>query len=288
MDTGALKTLYSNLIAGRLPVGSGSAVNVVSNHAYAILGTNRLHAVVYSKAGYVYFFAVESRWMGSGLNVDIPFVDCLPGKPHHQGDGVYLQQLGDWAAALIIESGNVQFLCNEAEVLEDHLLGLDLPVFNITHTTGEPLRSIPQAILGVTDRISAWIHKVSLATLAVSALVFVGVHAYGLLSSTWNTQHLNVRAVENDLNATLEKISIQQPLAMQLSRLQQVTATVVRSGGWIEKYTIKGDKSEQFEIVLPSWVSQDYLDQLGRDVTTDLRDMDGLLIVRKHQQGKKP
>lgn len=48
---------------------------------------------------------------------------------------------------------------------------------------------------------------------------------------------------------------------------------------------MRGEDDESFELVLPSWVSQDYLDSLGRDVVTDLRDMEGLLMVRK--QGKK-
>jgi len=100
---------------------------------------------------------------------------------------------------------------------------------------------------------------------------------------------LNARAVENDLNATLKKLSVQQPLARQISRIQIVSATVVRSGGWIQSYRLVGEDDEAFEIVLPSWVSQDYLDSLGRNgVITDLRDVEGLLTVRKEgKKGKK-
>lgn len=281
----SLKNLYSNLIAGRLPVGSGSAIRVVSNHAFALLGTNKLHVDVHITSGFVYFLAVESQWMGAYLDTPIPFADCFPGRSGYQGNGVYLLQSESYSAALIIEPGSVQFFCNDPDLLEDYLLGLDLPVFKVDQKNGQKLKSVPQAILGLSEQFSAWVQRISIATLAATAAVFVGIHAYSAISNRLNDQHLNVRAVENDLNATLEKISIQQPLAMQLSRIQRVSATVVRSGGWIESYTLKGQANERFEIVLPSWVSQDYLDQLGRDVVTDLRDMEGLLTVRK-QGGK--
>ena len=104
-----------------------------------------------------------------------------------------------------------------------------------------------------------------------------------------NETALNARAVENDLNATLKDLSVQQPLARQISRIQIVSATVVRSGGWIQSYRLLEEDNESFELVLPSWVSQDYLDSLGRvGVVTDLRDMEGLLTVRKTgTKGKK-
>ncbi|MCQ8897573.1 hypothetical protein NQT62_14115 [Limnobacter humi] len=283
----SMKSVYANLIAGRLPVGSASALRVVGNHAYAILGTNRLHVHITVRSGYVYYFAVESRWMGSSAGTLIPFIDCLPGKPQHQGDGIYLLSESDYSAALIIEAGNLQFLCNDSEILSEHLLGLDLPIHPVKPGGGEVLSSIPQAILGVSERVGGWVQKVSMAILAGSTAIFLGIHVFGAVQSSLNAQHLNVRAVENDLNATLEKVSIQQPLAMQISRIQQVSATVVRSGGWIEQYHLQGEHREQFEIVLPSWVSQDYLDQLGRDVVTDLRDLEGLLTVRKTVVEKK-
>ena len=123
--------------------------------------------------------------------------------------------------------------------------------------------------------------------LGFSALTFAGAQLANAYTSNKNMDGMNPVAVENDLNATLKKLNVQQPLARQISRIQKVSSTVVRSGGWIEVYRMKGDESESFELVLPSWVSQDYIDALGRDVVTDLRDMDGLLIVRKQEKKGK-
>lgn len=285
MESVNLKNIYANLIAGRLPVGTGSALKVVMNQAYAILGTNRLHAYYIERAGYVYYFAIESSHLTSAPGFTLPFIDILPDGPLHVGDAIYLLNGGDYSVALIIEGGSVRLLCNEPEVLKDFLIGLDLQVVEIEQKGGKPLSSVPQAIHGVTERFSRMLMKSSIGVLAGASLVFLGAQAAGAYTSSQAEKGLNARAVENDLNATLKKLSVQQPLARQISRIQKVSATVVRSGGWIERYQMKGENDESFEVILPSWVSQDYLDSLGRDVVTDLRDMEGLLSVRK--QGKK-
>ena len=285
MEAINLKSIYSNLIAGRLPVGTGSAQKVVMNQAYAILGTNRLHAYLAERAGHVSYFAIESAWLSSAPGFNLPFVDVLPDGPLHVGDAIYLMHGADYSVALIIEGGSVRVLCNDQDVLKDYLIGLDLQIVEIEHKGGKPLTSIPQAIQGITERFSSLMMKGSIGVLISASLVFLGVQAASAYTNSQAASGLNAQAVENDLNATLIKLSVQQPLARQISRIQKVSATVVRSGGWIESYSMKGEDDESFELVLPSWVSQDYLDSLGRDVVTDLRDMEGLLSVRK--QGKK-
>ena len=285
MEAINFRNIYSNLIAGRLPVGMGSPQKVVMNQAYAILGTDRLHAYFMERSGYVYYFAVESAYLSSTPSFSLPFVDVLPDGPLHVGDAIYLLQGADYSAALIIEGGSLRLLCNDHDVLKDYLIGLDLHVVEIEHKGGRPLNSIPQAIQGITERFSSMIMKTSVGVLLAATVVFLGAQAANVYSRSQAESGLNAVAVENDLNATLKKLSVQQPLARQISRIQRVSATVVRSGGWIEKYQMKGEDNESFEVILPSWVSQDYLDSLGRDVVTDLRDMEGLLTVRK--EGKK-
>lgn len=286
MQETPIKNLYFNLIAGRLPVGSSNPMKVVGNHAYAILGTNRLHVYWLPRAGHVYYFAVESHYLTSLSSFTLPFTNVLPGETGHQGDGVYLLKTADFVAALILEGGSIRLVCNTTEAMDDFLLGIDLPRFELDGKGGKALSSVPQELLGISEKLGKWINRSALSILVTSALIFVGLNAYEVVMSNFNQPKLNMRAVQNDLNNTLGKLSVQQPLAMQLSRVQQVSATVVRSGGWIDRYTIKADRSEDFEITLPSWVSQDYLDQLGRDVVTDLRDIEGLLVVRKSGKGK--
>ncbi|MCR2745072.1 hypothetical protein [Limnobacter parvus] len=284
-----LKAIYSNLIAGRLPVGSASPQRVVVNHAYALLGTNRLHTYFIERAGYVYYFAIESSFLASSSEFKLPFIDVLPNGPLHQGDAIYLLHGSDFSVAMILESGSMRLLCNDPEAIKDYLIDLDLQVVEINNKGGRPLASVPQAIQGISDRVSSYLMKGSIGILAVSVLSFVGVQITNTVLSRTNETSLNAQAVENDLNATLKDLSVQQPLARQISRIQIVSATVVRSGGWIQSYRLIDEDDESFELVLPSWVSQDYLDSLGRaGVITDLRDMEGLLTVRKEgKKGKK-
>lgn len=287
MDNEQLRLIYSNLIAGKLPCGAASPVKVVMHQAQAILGTNRLHVHVVEKGGFLYYFAIESRHLSSVDNFVLPFADALPDAAGHQGDGIYLLRLSGFSVAMILERGSLSVMCNETEVLNDYLLGFDLPQYPVDQLVGKPLRSIPQAILGVSEKVGRAVFWGSLATMASSLLVFVVVQALQVYSVARDDGQTNARAIEADLNATIGKLNVQQPLARQISRVQKVSATVIRSGGWIEKYSLKDEDHESFELVLPSWVSQDYLDSLGRDVVTDLRDTEGLLTVRKLEKGKK-
>eukprot|EP01030_Chromulinospumella_sphaerica_P007729 gene7729-7558_t len=122
------------------------------NQAYAILGTNRLHAYIAERAGHVYYFAIESAWLSSAPGFNLPFVDVLPDGPLHVGDAIYLMHGADYSVALIIEGGSVRLLCNDQDVLKDYLIGLDLQIVEIEHKGGKPFTSIPQAIQGITER----------------------------------------------------------------------------------------------------------------------------------------
>ena len=134
-----LKAIYSNLIAGRLPVGSGSPQRVVVNQAYALLGTNRLHTYYVERAGFVYYFAIESQFLSSMPDFSLPFIDVLPGGPLHQGDAIYLLNGSDFSAALVLESGSLRLLCNDAEAIKDYLIDLDLQVIEIDSRGGQTL-----------------------------------------------------------------------------------------------------------------------------------------------------
>lgn len=287
MDNEQLRLIYANLIGGRLPCGAASPTQVVMHQAQAILGTSRLHMHVQERAGFLYYFACESRHLSSAPDFLLPFIDALPEGSGHQGDGVYLLKGSGFAVAMILERGNLSLLCNDTEVLHDHLLGFDLPQFSVDQLVGKPLESIPQAILGVSETVGRYVFKGSLISLFVSLGVFVSVQALQVYQAARDNGQTNAKAIEGSLNKTIGKLNVQQPLARQISRVQKVSATVIRSGGWIEKYTLKGEDNENFELVLPSWVSQDYLDSLGRDVVTDLRDTEGLLTVRKTEKEKK-
>lgn len=285
IQSNQLKPVYANMVGGRLPVGSANPLKVVGNHVYAMLGNNRIHTHIQVQGGFAYYFAVESKYLTSHPSFLLPFANALPERPLYQGDGVYLLAATDFAAAMVLEGGSLQLICNEAEVIQDYLLGLDLPIYELEFSTGLAMHSVPELIHGLSDKMGSTVNRVSLAVLALCAVVFVGVHAVNTVKSHMGEPTLNVRAVQNDLNDTLKKLSIQQPLAKQVSRIQEVSSTVVRAGGWIDHYEVKAGGQETFEITLPSWVSQDYLDKLGRQqVVTDLRDIEGLLVVRKQNK----
>lgn len=281
------KKIYGQLLAGRLPVGAANANEVVFNHVYGLTGQKNLHAYTHMHGGYVYFFAVESSALASCPAVYLPFAECLPGKAGFQGDAVYLMVDEGFAISMWIEGSGLRLICNSEEVIQESLQETELPLIKLTDESGPLLSSMPQKVFGISEVFGRWLMRGSLAILVLSSLTFVGVQTASAVSQANKETQTTEKAVEQKLNETLQQLNVQQPLARQISRVQRVSATAVRAGGWIEAYSLKGEKNETFEVVLPSWVSQDYLDSLGRDVVAELRDIEGLLLVRKEGKGKK-
>lgn len=282
-----IKKIYGQLLAGRLPVGTANANEVVFNHVYGLTGQKNLHAYTHMHGGYVYFFAVESSALASCPTVYLPFAECLPGQPGYQGDAVYLMVDEGFAISMWIEGAGLRLVCNSEDVIQEALQETELPVVQLTDESGPSLTSMPQKVFGLSEAFGRWLMRGSLAILALSSLTFVGVQTASAVSQSTKETQTTEKAVEQKLNETLQQLNVQQPLARQISRVQRVSATTVRAGGWIEAYTLKGENNEEFEVVLPSWVSQDYLDSLGRDVIAELRDIEGLLLVRKEGKGKR-
>lgn len=281
------KKIYGQLLAGRLPVGAANANEVVFNHVYGLTGQKNLHAYTHMHGGYVYFFAVESSALASCPAVYLPFAECLPGKAGFQGDAVYLMVDEGFAISMWIEGSGLRLICNSEEVIQESLQETELPLIKLTDESGPLLSSMPQKVFGISEVFGRWLMRGSLAILVLSSLTFVGVQTASAVSQANKETQTTEKAVEQKLNETLQQLNVQQPLARQISRVQRVSATAVRAGGWIEAYSLQGEKNETFEVVLPSWVSQDYLDSLGRDVVAELRDIEGLLLVRKEGKGKK-
>jgi hypothetical protein len=51
--------------------------------------------------------------------------------------------------------------------------------------------------------------------------------------------------------------------------LQKVASNTVRTGGWIERYRLKGRK-EAYEVMVPEWVTRDIVTSYGRDARAEL------------------
>ncbi len=277
-----LISLYQYLLVGRLPIGNFDPNQILFQHLYGLTGEKNLHVYLQKKSGFLYFFAIESRRLVSTPKLSLPFAECLPGAVKYQGDAVYLLTDDDISAAMWLENGNVRFVCNSSYIIQEELQETDLPIIKLEPDTGPPMVSLPQQVLGMSEKTSRLVVNTAFGVLSLATLIFLGAQGANFYFKSDLADRSNQELVQRELNDTLLRLSVQPPLARQIARIQQISATTVRSGGWIESYKVTGENNEIFEVVLPSWVSQDYLDSLGRDVVTDLRDFDGLLIVRKN------
>ncbi|NJM31887.1 MAG: efflux RND transporter periplasmic adaptor subunit [Limnobacter sp.] len=285
------QTILLGLMAGRLPCGQAKAYEVVVNHLYALLGTQRVHVHLTEHGGFVYYVAVESRLLTSHSSFKTCLPACFPGGGAFKGDGIYRFESAGLTVALIMENSVPRLLVNDEEAVYQSIAGLDLPAYGLSEEQQAldfRLVSAPMLIQGLSQRLGSWFYRSSLSLFALCVAVYIGGLSYEVMASTDERGAVSKKAVETDLNATLKKISIQQPLARQIARIQTVSSTVIRAGGWIEEYNIDAKGQEQFVLMLPDWVSRDYLSVLGDDIVTDSLDLERLLKVQKQPKKGKP
>lgn len=273
-----LSIIYSNMLAGCVPIGNAQPERVISLLAQDILDTPHIHTTYDVKDGHVYYLAVPSKQLASEPRFSSPLAAAFSGHSQHQGDGVYLLRDAPNGYAAIRRGASLRLLVNHLDLLEDVLIATELPIYDVSNLNPWQLVSTPWLYRTAADQMSGWITKVSLIVLAgaCAVLVFSEV-AQGVLSAR---KQQSAESVVEKANIAISQAKLSNPLSKQLTQIQNVSATVVRAGGWVEEYRIKGAE-ERFLVALPTWVSKDYLDSLGKGVTSERQDAENLIWVRK-------
>ena len=75
-------------------------------------------------------------------------------------------------------------------------------------------------------------------------------------------------------------------LSLVLYRMQYISSNVIKAGGWINQYDVKSG-SESFQLILPEWISRDYLEPYGANFKTQLTS-DGVLLNSQNYSIFKP
>jgi hypothetical protein len=269
---------YAAMVAGSVAVKPGQAGEAVASIATSALHDARLHALVASDEQRAYYFAVPSATVSHGAGFATQLAAALPGHPGHQGDGMYALVLGRSAIAavrrgieLFIVRVDVDALAAKAQALELplHRLGLD--------TEAWPLESLFGKHRQLVERHSAKWAKIFGITLAACTVAYASLMG----AETYAARHGGRLWQTTPAADTVKHLQYTSPLFEQLAHFQRISATVVRSGGWINGYIWKPNKGEAFEIVMPGWISQDYVEALGKDAIAEYNIPDNLVVVRK-------
>ena len=270
---------YGSMIAGAVPLHGGDVDKIVFMMAQDVLGTPRLHLLVSADtaSATVYYLAAPSSGFTSIPLFATPLAACMPGHPQHRGDGIYFLQDLNLSVAVEKERDQIRLVANSTEAMREWLAERsDLPVHPVDASEAWTMESVPGAYRRLADGISLRTAKYSSIIGAIALLMYcaaaVGVSVQNAAADQSN--QANMRAI----NEAVTRIDFVSPLAQQVARVQRVSALVVRAGGWIDEYDLK-DGTEKFVLMMPAWITKDYIDALGARVEADQATDENLIRV---------
>ena len=259
--------IYQGMLAGILPYHEEDVFQSILYAASNILSTDKVHVGWYRSGASAYYFAAPSSLFGSVLDFATPLVAAVPGHPSHRGDGAYVITQGKISVAAISANQSFRLMCNETELILEHLADLGLNVY-YPEATVSPLaiESAHGRMRRLGDQFSRRVVKVAAIG---SAIAFTVAAAASFAETAFNTTVSDA----NDQNATelnklVGSLEYSSPLSQQVGEINKLSATVVRAGGWIDAYSVKKGNTS-FTVTLPEWVTQDYIKALGDGAVAD-------------------
>lgn len=284
--------IYTQMIGGSVPLHAGDALQSVRMVAADLLDTDRIHLLYAEDREFarVHYFALPSKALHSA-HLDLrglrtPLSAALPGQPGHQGEGVYLvtqesESAGDgFGAAAVYQRGELRLYVNDRTAIHLLLEDLGLPVFDVSLEEGAVFESQRDRFRRFSDHLSQQVGKMSATVLVLCGVGYAGLSAAAAYFQ--ETGDHGMKAQRDSLARAASNLKLTSPLSEQLGRLHALSGVVVKTGGWIDRYQLQGDK-ESFTLYVPEWTSRESLIEIGPDAKTDLSEKPGLLRVTRDQ-----
>lgn len=270
---------YTGMIAGAIPLHAGDIDKTVFMLAQDVLATPKLHLLIATDTdtAMVYYLAAPSAGFTSIPVFETPLAAALPTHPQHQGDGIYFLHSVNLSVAIEKSRDSIRLIANSTEVMTEWLAEQqELPLYPVEACQPWPMESIPAAYRRIADGISLRTAKYSSIVAAISLVVYfiasIGISVFNARADKSNEAHMN------EVNEAVGKIDFVSPLSQQVARVQRVSSLVVRAGGWIDEYEFK-NSNEKFVLMMPAWITRDYIDGLGPRVEADQSTDENLVRV---------
>lgn len=270
---------YASMIAGAIPMHAGDIDKTVFMLAQDVLDTANMHLLIVtdSAEAMVYYLAAPSTAFTSTPVFETPLAAALPTHPQHRGDGIYFLHSVNLSVAIEKSRDSIRLIANSTEVMTEWLEDQqDIPTYAVDGCESWTMEAIPAAYRRIADGISLRAAKYSSIVAGASLLVYVvasiGVSVFTARADKSNETHMH------EVNEAVGKIDFVSPLSQQVARVQRVSSLVVRAGGWIDEYDFKnGD--EKFVLMMPAWITRDYIEGLGPRVEADQATDENLIRV---------
>jgi len=281
LSSAQFESAYAGMVAGAIPLHSDDIDKSIFMVAQDVLGSARLHllVVVDRDNSTVYYFAAASSAFTSIPAFTTPLAAALPGHPQHRGDGIYF--LADVSLAVAVEKtrDQIRLIANTPEVMADWLAEQNAQtVYQVKDDDAWAMESIPGAYRRIADGIAQSASRYSVVVSAIALLVYMGssIGISVLNASADKSSQAHMKAI----NDAVTRIDFVSPLSQQLARVQKISALVVRAGGWIDEYEVKKG-NEKFILMMPAWITKDYIDALGSGVVGDQSNDENLIRLAR-------
>jgi hypothetical protein len=278
--------IYTSIVAGTLPSDRKDASSVVTFALLDLLGTENVHVITsYDQERLVvHYLAVPSTELGAAEDMAFPLSLSLPGHPNFRGDGCYLQEGAPISAMVEVKNGVIRYIANESYLIENYVNDLDVPVYKVDDSITGIWRfsSFKSEVLKLTNRVSKILTIVGGIILVIILLLSVIFSFLGDMNQSKYDRSQFKTAKEDDLRnyakiiSSLDGVSA---LSLVLYRMQYISSNTIKAGGWINQYAVI-DGKESFEIVLPEWISKDYLEPFGGNYRSVMGDQ-GVVVTAK-------
>ena len=272
--------VFGNMIAGALPLAGVNAEAAVALVARDILGTEDVHTVSVREPVMkrILYFAAPSKILASIVNPALPLSAALPGHPAHRGPGAYVLTHENRSVAALFSGTQLRLLYNDRDIIAETIAEQGLPEFDVSGVTdGYVLTSAYAALQQRVDTTSERVTRIAGGLAALMGATYLGASA---LAGYYESKAAGVSAnKEAALRQFTADLNLTSPLAEQVAMLQKVASNTVRTGGWIERYRMKGRK-EAFEVMVPEWVTRDIVANYGRDARAELASEGMVRITR--------
>lgn len=263
------KDAYPFIIAGAVPVSSQSSpIEIASMIAREQLGTDQVHILLSKEkvSNRIAWLGLPSSVMGNEVSPMTPIAAALPGHPDHQGEGVYVLEVGPYKVAATYYDEVLSVLCNETPLVDEYIADVSLPVYVCETLLPWRFESIytitksqSEVIAKQAIRYSNYVAAFACFVLVVSAI------ASGALRKV---ESRSADMFENSIQQAINDIRTASPLNEQLAIFQTKASVAIRAGGWVDHYEVKEGK-ESFRIYMPQWVTRDYVLALGDQAKAD-------------------
>ncbi len=275
-----------SIIAAAVPYGSQDPREAAYNNAAYALDRDDVHMLASVDNKKVFYIAAASEDFAAHMNAVTPLAASLPGMKGHQGDGAYLA-ISESGYAVVLRKGEELYsYVGDRQSVDAFIASHDVPTFGANDAAALPWEGFR---LGAVQRAEKVARRTIMTGFVLAILSFATWIGFATLSANIDAEvdakRMEAQKSIDSAVSQLKNIST-QPVIQDIYAMQRIIALTSNAGGFVNFFKIEKDEIT-WRVELPTYVLNDYIEQLGTGLTLK-RDADKGILVVEQPSKKKP